>query len=159
MPARATYELRIEGILGGDPNSNAELIAAFDKEIGQPPGPARGGLDSKAGWSDGFVLKDPQGKRDYRACSWDPYHNAYGNGQTLLGLRAEVCIFLEGGLDARDNQKRLLDDVRWFYEFKTKPWYLDLQARLERFNRQAAGALAEAVRFREWKWYCGNGGS
>ena len=57
------------------------------------------------------------------------------------------------------NKGSMLPDVQWFYHSPEYQWHRDLKARLESWNQSVGQAnLVERLWFRDWQWYCGNGG-
>jgi hypothetical protein len=56
----------------------------------------------------------------------------------------------------------MLPQVRWFYNYRRYRWHRELIERLDRINANLMGefrqALVERIWFRDWQWYCGNGG-
>lgn len=158
MPARASYELKIEGILKGSKDQNKDEIQRF-RALMTKPTASTGGLDSAEAWPNGFWLQN------YNLCRWvaDGYDYGYEDDRlTLLSLYAEVTLFATGPIYDEEVQMPLLRDVAWFYKFKNQSWYklaqLGLEARLAAFNASTRNRLIENLRFREWKWYCGDGG-
>lgn len=156
MPARASYELKIEGILKGSLLENKDEIQKF-RDLMKKPTEDKGKLGSLEGWPNGFWL------RDYRLCRWEADGYRYDDTLTILSLYAEVTVFASGPIYEDKVQMPLLEDVEWFYKFKKQNWYklekLGLEARLAKFNSDIdTKKLIENLRFREWKWYCGDGG-
>jgi hypothetical protein len=162
MPARASYELKIEGILKGSTHERDAEIQRF-RNLMTRPTVATGELDSTEAWPNGFWL------RGYDLCRWvaDGYdygdRNDQNNRLTLLSFYAEVTLFASGAIYDDNVQMPLLRDVAWFYKFKHQAWYnvarVGLEARLAEYNSSVKKELLiENLRFREWKWYCGDGG-
>jgi hypothetical protein len=151
MSVRASYVLRIGGRLSGAPNANREAIQAFHKVL--PPKPPKG---KGQGWPEGFVLPG------YRICQWRSEAERGGQeDQTRLSFRAEVTLVVSGAV--YDNRAPLLRHVAWFYGHRAKRWHKQLKARLLKLNQDYVTArghetVIEQIWFREWQWYCGNGG-
>jgi hypothetical protein len=148
MPSRGSYFLKIAGVLRDAPEANAPAISDFRKIFSDAPPPAGAG----DGWPAGFVLAD------YRACQWSPSVESFAPRQdeTLLTFRAEVSILVPGQL--YDNRESFLDHVRWFYHYREQPWHAELSKLLKDFNQRQQAKILDRVWFRDWQWYCGNGG-
>jgi hypothetical protein len=171
MASRGQYLLRIAGrtkakadvkLLDG---LKADLLEIFKG----PPAAGTGALSNAPGdgWPIGFVLKG------YSVCQWklsplykdkpyEPKHpddkNKYPqwSDENTIDFMAEVHHTLDGPLYF--NRHVMLDEVKWFYHHREYKWHIELVKRLEELNKKHAGALIERVWFRDWKWYCGNGG-
>lgn len=75
---------------------------------------------------------------------------------TKLTFKAEAEFEGNGGIDDhKESQKR---DALWFFEHWSKLWHQTLRLRLANFNDNHKGEMIEPARFREWEFYCGNGG-
>jgi hypothetical protein len=115
----------------------AKAIARWDDKPGAP-------------WPDGFVL------HDYHVCAWD-FRIEEASFETIVSFRGEVHHILEGTLYG--NRGSMIPDVRWFYEGPEYRWHEMLRAKLEEWNTRIAEAnRIERIWFRDWQWYCGNGG-
>lgn len=155
MASRGQYLLRIGGRLRGDVQERAVrrmLGGIFD----EPKGPGRGvpGETNVGGWPAGFIL------RNYIPCQWQLSIDHPRRNETMIGFRAEIHHTLPGSLF--DNRQIMLPQVRWFYNYRRYRWYRELIERLNGINANLTGefrqALVERVWFRDWQWYCGNGG-
>jgi hypothetical protein len=148
MPSRASYVLKVAGALKGAPRANARLIGDFQRIFPpRPPGRARRG-----GWPGGFVLGG------YGVCLWSSTAEAYApeRDQTLLTFRSEISVLAPGQL--YDNREAFLRHVRWFYHYREQPWHRELSARLRELNERYRDHIICPIWFRDWQWYCGNGG-
>jgi len=77
--------------------------------------------------------------------------------QTIIHFRAEAHHILNGTLFG--NKDRMIPDVRWFYEGPEYRWHSELRARLDEWNQKIGDAnRIDQIWFRDWQWYCGNGG-
>lgn len=171
MASRGQYLLRIAGRT--KPNQEAKALDGLKAELeaifGKPPGKGTGALTNTPGdeWPTGFVLTD------YSVCQWHlsplyrdkPYEPKHPSDkakylkwpdESTIDFIAEVHHTLPGPLYF--NRHTMLDEVRWFYHHREYRWHMDLVDRLERLNARYAAVLLERVWFRDWKWYCGNGG-
>jgi hypothetical protein len=148
MPSRGSYVLKIAGVLRDGPGANASAIGEFRQIFPDAPPPAGSG----DGWPAGFMLKD------FRACQWSPSAEPFAPKQdeTLLTFRAEVSIQVPGQL--YDNRGPFLDHVRWFYHYRDQKWHSELSALLRSFHQRQQAKVLDRVWFRDWQWYCGNGG-
>lgn len=178
MASRAQYVLRVAGRAKGD-TPNAVLVkmeADLKKIFKEPasPGTASPSLDKKdeAGWPSGFVLEG------YNVCQWkltvdEPYKPVHKDDAArkqadgkkeatawpedrMINFRAEIHHDRDGSLFL--NRQVMVPQVNWFYHNRLFKWHADLFQKLKRFNADYAKHLLEPVWFREWQWYCGNGG-
>lgn len=150
MPSRATYILKIHGRLtvapGSDPQTETDFKKDFEELFPKPVAPAPDG-----NWPAGFLLEG------YQICHWEPRVESACEGKyTLLDFRAEINSFKTGQLF--DNRNTLLEDVAWFYSYAIKKWHRDLRDQLVGFNDKWRSVILDEVWFRDWQWYCGNGG-
>lgn len=162
MASRGQYLLRIGGRLTGS-NVQKGVVETVLKELqifdrpdtnsaeGVPGGKRTGG------WPKGFILKG------YTVCQWTPPQllvDSPKEGDTMINFRAEIHHTLPGSLF--ENKKKMLLDVDWFYNSRDCKWHEDLRRKLDQLNAELEGkygeALVERVWFRDWQWYCGNGG-
>ena len=162
MPAMAWYELRITGTLGGRSSDNQKWIEAFRAvfPLEPPAGPAEE-WNELFGWPVGFLLPGYKPTRWISAADDVPSQVSKQGGfevVTLLTFQTEMFAMFPGTLFL--NKERMLKEVAWFYTYCTLEWYLDLKRQVNRLNEQleASGKLIGRVDFRDWKWYCGNGG-
>lgn len=171
MASRGQYLLRISGRTRPTTKSEAliELKSAVEEIFATAPSKGTGALSNAPGdrWPTGFLL------RGYSVCQWhlsplysdkpyEPKHKedrdrylSYPDENTIDFL-AEAHHTLTGSLYF--NRHTMLDEVRWFYHHREYEWHRDLVNRLEKLNARFASVLLERVWFRDWKWYCGNGG-
>ncbi len=75
---------------------------------------------------------------------------------TRLTFVAKVEFEGNGGIDDHKESQKLA--AEWFFEHWSKLWHQTLRGRLANFNNNHKGDMIEPVRFREWEFYCGNGG-
>jgi len=153
MPSRGSYLLRVGGTLKGDLTANGAIIEEIRKFFEQRPKQGAASFDAKPGapWPDGFVLKD------YHVCAWD-LKVEEENKETLISFRAEPHHILSGTLYA--NKDVMVPEVRWFYHSPEYKWHMDLKAKLRAWNQKIGPEnLICWIWFRDWQWYCGNGGS
>jgi hypothetical protein len=82
--------------------------------------------------------------------------------ETRITFRVEVNSRLDGTI--YDWREALTETAfRKFSHYRDAVWHKDLKARLEELNqdiakRYGAEKLIERIWFREWGFYCGNGG-
>ena len=157
MASRGQYLLRIGGRLNGNFTEQAVLKALggiFDK-----PGNGAGmpGQKDTGGWPDGFVLVD------YIPCQWDVKVDHPHPDQTMISFRAEIHHTFPNSL--YQNRVEMLRHVEWFYHYREYRWWKELVKRLDKeanvalqsqFKQQPC--IPERLWFRDWQWYCGNGG-
>jgi hypothetical protein len=152
MPSRASYLLRVGGRLRGDARTNSAILGEISKFFGAKPSEARATWQDRPGapWPDGLVLKG------YHVCAWD-LKDEEELSQTIVSFRAEMHHILPGTLYG--NKASMLPDVQWFYHSPELRWHQDLRTRLEAWNKSIGETnLVEQLWFRDWQWYCGNGG-
>lgn len=155
MASRGQYMLKIAGRLDGafDPREVQETLRGIFDPHDTPEGryAERGG---GAGWPNGFVLID------YIACQWDLKIDNPHPDQTMITFRAEIHHTFPGSLF--DNKAEMLRHVNWFYHYRDYRWWQELSARLDREANPALLSRFKQTRerlwFRDWQWYCGNGG-
>lgn len=155
MPSRSSYVLRINGKLFNNETTpdNKPAIDKF-REIFEPPSKPPMN-DAKLGWPDGLV------REGFKICQWGEDSTRvenYGPHDTftLLDFRTEIFAVRRGQLYT--NRDTMLPDVEWFYHYPDQLWHKQLKERLENFNDDHVDRLAEKLWFRDWQWYCGNGG-
>jgi hypothetical protein len=119
MPARASYEAKIEGVVSGSRSANGSAIAEFRKIFPEEAPQGIGELGGAGKFPEGFVL------REYGGCLWESDGYDYGNNTTLLSFRAEISFFASGAIYDASIQTRLLNDVTWFYKYRDQGWYKD----------------------------------
>lgn len=174
MGSRAQYVLRIAGRVKGNaaPAVKTSLDAEFDKIFGKEPvTPGTASFDDQPGpgWPNGVVLKNylacqwrssrdkayaeatPDEKTKYQAKCGAPWPDDY-----MYGFRAEIHHHLDGSLYL--NREKMLPDVKWFYHNREYKWHCDLVRLLWKLNEDHKTIILERIWFREWQWYCGNGG-
>jgi hypothetical protein len=166
MPAMAWYELKLTGTLSGPSEGNEKLIAQFQDlfppEPPEPP-PSEEAWNELFPWPTGFMLPG------YKVVKWlsaaDDIPNAQSSRATggadtvtLLTFLAELLAIYPGTLFL--NREVMLKEVGWFYRYCNIEWYMDLKRKLNALNSSFAKSdkLIARVDFRDWKWYCGNGG-
>lgn len=157
MASRAQYVLKIAGRLDGA-FAPREVEDALEGLFDAPS--AEEGLPDKmdtAGWPNGFVLVG------YRRCQWDLAIDHPHANQTMITFRAEIHHTLPNSL--YQNRVEMLRHVHWFYHYRDYRWWTELSARLENEANPAllsrfkqTPCLRERLWFRDWQWYCGNGG-
>ncbi len=166
MPAMAWYEGKVTGLLGGPIKENEKLVLEFQgvfPTMAPAPPPAGEAWNELFPWPKGFVLPG------YAPVKWlsvaDEIPNAQSSAATkgfdvvtLLTFQAELLAIYPGTLFT--NRARMLPDVDWFYKYCNLEWYMDLKRKVNALNDTlgASGKLISRVDFRDWKWYCGNGG-
>jgi hypothetical protein len=147
MTSRATYVLRVHGRLRGAPGDNRDAEDEFRRLFERPdgPDPTRTGK-----WPDGLWLEG------YEICHWRASVEPAARDYTLLDFRAEVNSIRSGQL--YDNRDAMLQDVSWFYQYAEQNWHMDLVQQLSEFNSRRNEIIVDELWFRDWQWYCGNGG-
>jgi hypothetical protein len=75
----------------------------------------------------------------------------------LLSFVGQVGVVRPGSLGHHWAIQTAKDDLKWFYTYRNQPWFKKLVALLIEFNQEYADVLAETVRIRDVKWYCGDG--
>jgi hypothetical protein len=156
MASRGQYLLRIGGRLTGKHSKDAVRAALgglFDK-------PAKGegvpGQKDTGAWPGGFWLAG------YEACLWDTRIDYPHPEETMISFRAEIHHTFDDSL--YQNRVEMLRHVEWFYHYREYRWWKDLKQKLEDRNKSLQGTfkqqpcIPERLWFRDWQWYCGNGG-
>jgi hypothetical protein len=161
----AWYELRLTGTLGGPASENQDLIEAFRTVFpSDPPAtPGPEGWNELFGWPTGFLLPGYKPTRWISAADDVPSQvskQAMGGFAvvTLLTFQVEMFATFPGTLFI--NKDHMLKEVAWFYNYCNLAWYTDLKRKVNQLNEllERSGRLIGRVDFRDWKWYCGNGG-
>jgi len=153
MSARGSYLLRVGGRLKGDLKMNSAILGEIRKFFGVKPTNGAAAPDNKPGdpWPNGFVLKG------YHVCAWDLKDEEEAQ-QTVISFRTEAHHIQTGTL--WDNRTKMIPEVQWFYHYPEYKWHMDLKAILQKWNQMIGqDKLIEQIWFRDWQWYCGNGGS
>jgi hypothetical protein len=167
MASRAQYMLKIGGRLKGDASAKTfkDIKERLD-DIFAPISAGTGAFTDEPGdgWPKGFILKN------YSVCQWalsldkphKPEHpedkktyKTYSE-EVMVTFRAEVHHNREGSLFL--NRLYMLPDVNWFYHYRKYLWHEQLMEKLEELNDEFKNILIEKIWFRDWQWYCGNGG-
>jgi hypothetical protein len=152
MPSRGSYLLRVGGRLRGDAKLNSAVLSEIREFFAAKPARAVASWQDRPGapWPDGLVLQN------YHVCAWD-VKDEEELSKTVVSFRAEMHHILPGTLYG--NRASMLPDVQWFYHSPEFQWHRDLRARLESWNKSIGESnLVEQLWFRDWQWYCGNGG-
>jgi len=169
MSSRAQYVIKIGGRLK-EKLGAAKLDKIKDDldDIFKEVSSGTGAFSNEPGdgWPKGFILKN------YSVCSWDlsldePYepihpddkkNNKYKNysEEVMVTFRAEIHHKREGSLFF--NRLDMLPDVSWFYHYRKYLWHKQLTEKLAAFHGKYEDSVIEKVWFRDWQWYCGNGG-
>jgi len=165
MPAMAWYEIKVTGTLGGPSSDNEKLISEFQDlfpTVPPTPPPSADAWSEMFPWPKGFVLPG------YAPVKWLSRPDDIPAAQsstflgvevvTLLTFNAELLAIYPGTLF--QNRVKMVEEVKWFYKYCNLEWYMDLKRRIHILNQSldASGKLIDRVDFRDWKWYCGNGG-
>lgn len=171
MPSRAMYELKISGLLSGLKTDNTAQSQAFLDRFPMNPPPvvpaialAINWIASTGPWPAGFLLPG------YEIARWDSVIEEWPRERvglkqdpgsertTALTFHAQVTRTVPGPLF--ENREIMLKEVDWFYNYCLRPWHQDLRIKVKALNDALAGSgrVLSAVDFRDWKWYCGNGG-
>jgi hypothetical protein len=132
--------------------------------------PVAGGPRELA-WPAGFLLSDPSKtvKRltgakgmayalegHWSIEKWEMRVEPTASGaHTKLTFHAEAEF--EGNMGIHQHKDSQKAAAEWFFEYLNKPWYKSLTAKLEDFRARHKEEV-EPIRFREWEFYCGNGG-
>ncbi len=171
MASRGQYLLKIGGRT--KPNLESKVLsglkAELEKTFMQPKGAGTGAFNNAPGdgWPIGFVLKG------YDVCQWKlsplftdkPYEPKHPDDkkkytkwsdENSIEFLAEVHHTLDGSLYF--NRHVMLDEVKWFYHHREYKWHIQLAELMEELNDKFASVLRDRIWFRDWKWYCGNGG-
>jgi hypothetical protein len=162
MPAMAWYELKATAVLKGPLSDNKKQIDEFKAVFPETKPPSATEWTPLLGWPQGFML--PGYKDAFWICDADEvdsFRSAQalgGDKVTLLTFHVQLWKKFPGTLFK--NRAAMLDEVKWFYEYCDKPWYRELKEKINDLNASflAAGRLIGRADFRDWKWYCGNGG-
>jgi len=179
MAVTTYYTLNISGVLGQpyDPTSTVEsewraVFGDAPSNDGKPRlSAAQAATAADLPWPEGFLRPNVDvaprkltgaNNRDYDlGGGWDiegweiSVEPAANGSHTKLTFMAEVEFKGNGGIDDhKESQKR---DAEWFFEHAAKPWHQTLKARLVAFNNDHK-EMIEPAWFREFKFYCGNGG-
>lgn len=167
MASRAQYTLKVGGRLKGNLGKTAfdKIEEKLDKIFkSATAGTAAFDNEPGDGWPKGFILKN------YSVCQWalsldkpyEPKHpddkEKYKNysAEVMVTFRAEVHHNREGSLFL--NRLDMLPDVKWFYHYRNYKWHTELMEKLDELNEEFKDVLTERIWFRDWQWYCGNGG-
>ena len=153
MPVRVKCTLGIGGRLTGPPEDNQTILAELREILPESP-PLRAG----AGWPNGVVCPD------WHIAFWDCAAEIGGKQdlETRITFRMELTSRLDGTI--YDCREALADThFRRFSHYREELWHKHLKARLEELNediakRFGAEKLIEKIWFREWQFWCGNGG-
>ena len=156
MASRGQYLLRIGGRLQGKLEKK-DVLSALGGIFSAPKG-AEGvpGKKDIGGWPEGFVLVD------YAPCQWDLKVDYPHPDQTMISFRAEIHHTFPNSL--YQNRVEMLRHVKWFYHYRQYRWWKELKKRLDKEVNPALRAKfeqncpPERLWFRDWQWYCGNGG-
>lgn len=156
MASRGQYLLRIGGRLEGNFKESDVLEALgdiFDAPTKEPAGVP--GKKDAGGWPEGFILVG------YKACQWDLKVDNPHPDQTMVSFRAEIHHTFPNSL--YQNRVEMLKHVEWFYYYREYKWWKDLNKKLKDANgsvqkRFKQHCPPERIWFRDWQWYCGNGG-
>ena len=178
MAVTTYYTLSIGGTVGVPFDTRSGIENEWRLVFGDPPSqkarlasaPAADTVDLD--WPDGFLRPNvPTPSRllstgssqtynlggEWKIYEWKIAVEPGAEGaHTKLTFEAEAKFEGNGGIDEhKDSQKR---DALWFFEHASKRWHLTLRDRLANFNNSHKGEMIEPARFREWEFYCGNGG-
>jgi len=76
-----------------------------------------------------------------------------------LTLNGFVVAARQGALGEQWGKQTAQDDLEWFYKYRTQLWFKTLIKTLIEYNDKWSkqAILAESLRVRDVKWYCGNG--
>lgn len=154
MAVRVSYVLEIGGRLDGDLAANnviipqVQLVLPTVPPVGPPP----------PDWPRGFV---PPG---WQVRFWDSRAEIGGSPlrpETRISFRAEVSVVLDGTIHG--NQGQLNQHFQRFSNHRGEQWHQQLIVQLGTLNQQIVtqhgpARLIERIWFREWQFYCGNGG-
>jgi hypothetical protein len=160
MASRGQYLLRIGGRLTGRNVQRNVVETMVNKVFAKPDAKLAEGVPGKkttGGWPNGFILKG------YTICQWTQpplLVDSPNDGDTMINFRAEIHHTLPGSLFG--NKEKMLPHVEWFYNSRDYKWHEELRAKLKEVNdeleKKYGKALVERIWFRDWQWYCGNGG-
>ena len=178
MAVTTYYTLQIGGTVGipfdNRSGIEGEWRGIFGLEPSQKPRlPSVAAADTvDLDWPDGFLRPDvPAPSRvlsggssqvydlggEWKIHAWEiGVEPGAAGAHTKLTFEAEAEFEGKGGIDDhKESQKR---DALWFFEHWSKLWHQTLRGRLATFNNNHKGEMIEPARFREWEFYCGNGG-
>jgi hypothetical protein len=153
MPVQATCRLGIGGRLAGPPEANAAILERLHAVLPQQPPAGAGG-----GWPGGLAT------HGWRIGVWDAAAEVGGelDQETRFTFHVELSRRLDGTInDWRDDLTYTL--FHGFAHYRDAVWHKDLKVQLEELNheivqRYGAEKLIEKIWFRQWEFYCGNGG-
>ena len=156
MASRGQYLLKIGGRLDGN-FEEADVLKALGGLFDAPKVAAAGvpGEKETGAWPAGFVLVD------YEPCQWDVKVDHPHPDQTMISFRAEIHHTFPNSL--YQNRVEMLRHVEWFYHYREYKWWKQLSAELGKANTKLSAQFKQACTperlwFRDWQWYCGNGG-
>jgi len=175
MASRGQYLLKIGGRLRGntEPRVLADLRARAASIFADPDTRGTAAFDNRPGdgWTRGFILVDfavcqwtlsidgpyePNDPQDIRQRDEDRRNGRAWPDEIMLTFQAEVHHTRDGSLFL--NRRRMIPEVKWFYNYRRYRWHAELSQALNELNHTFQASLIERVWFRDWKWYCGNGG-
>ena len=153
MPVRVHCTLGIGGRLAGPPAENGPILAKLQQLLPKEAPTKMGG-----GWPAGLI------SQDWQVSSWDSAAEVGGENdrETRFTFRLELSSRLDGTIyDCRNELS--YTHFHWFSHYRDNVWHKDLKVRLEALNheiieRYGADRLVEKIWFREWQFWCGNGG-
>ncbi|HEY8251430.1 MAG TPA: hypothetical protein VIG70_12565 [Burkholderiales bacterium] len=156
MASRGQYLLRIGGRLEG--NLKEKDVLSVLGQVFRTPRGGEGvpGERDTGGWPEGFVLMN------YSPCQWDLKVDYPHPDQTMISFRAEIHHTFPNSL--YQNRAEMLRHVEWFYHYREYRWWKELTKHLEKDVNPALrkkfkqDCMPERLWFRDWQWYCGNGG-
>ena len=180
MSVTTYYTLVVGGTLGVPFDQSSAIREEWAALFGDQPDP-KASAESKGSsggappdWPRGFVLDDPKAiahtlkdashtpypiEGHWEVESWEPGAEPSGNGAyTKLTFKAEVEFKGNYGIHQhRESQKAA---AAWFFDYLDQPWHKALTSRLEKFAEKHSRKhrIIEPVGFKEWEFYCGNGG-
>jgi hypothetical protein len=153
MPVRATCRLGIGGRLAGTPEANAAILKRVQTLLPKERPTGAGG-----GWPGGLAT------HGWQISFWDAAAEVGGelDQETRFTFCFELSLLLDGTIyDWRDD----LTSTRFhgFAHYRDAVWHKDLKVQLEELNHEivhdyGAEKLIEKIWFRQWEFYCGNGG-
>jgi len=153
MPVRVRCTLGIGGRLAGSPEENGPILGELQELLPKDPPTKVSG-----GWPGGLITSD------WKISSWDSAAEVGGEGdqETRITFRAEFSSRLEGTIYDWRNELSYTH-FHWFSHYRDNVWHKDLKVRLEELNREiprryGEDKLVEKIWFREWQFWCGNGG-
>lgn len=155
MASRGQYLLRIGGRLNGK-FENKDVLSELGS-VFKEPGVGVGVPEEydTGGWPNGFILKG------YTTCQWSLIVDYPYPTETMISFRAEVHHTFPNTLF--DNRIEMLKHVHWFYHYRKYLWWRELNEKLVQLNKSLASrfkqtCIPERIWYRDWQWYCGNGG-